>query len=49
MTMESSLEDLIEGRKDTPGTATTPARHKLFMIPNESNPLLPDNFCKHYS
>ena len=43
MTMEGFVNDLIEGCKDMPGTASTPATIYLFSIPKESDEFLTDN------
>ena len=34
MTMEGFVQDLIEGCKDMPGKANTPAQSNLFTVPN---------------
>ena len=48
MTMEGFVQDLIEGCKDIPGTANTPARANLFTVPDESDSPLPDNLCERF-
>ena len=48
MTMEGFVQDLIEGCKDMLGTANTPARANLFLIPDESDSPLPDNLCERF-
>ena len=48
MTMEGFVQDLIEGCKDMPGTANTPARANLFSIPDESDSPLPDNLRERF-
>ena len=48
MTMEGFVQDLIEGCKDMPGTANTPARANLFTIPDESDSPLPDNLRERF-
>ena len=48
MTMEGFVQDLIEGCKDMPGTAYTPARANLLSIPDESDSPLPDNLREHF-
>jgi ribosomal protein L24E len=48
MTMEGFVQDLIEGCKDMPGTANTPARANLLSIPDESDSLLPDNLRERF-
>ena len=37
MTMGGFVQDLVEGCKDMPGTANTPARANLFTVPDESD------------
>ena len=48
MTMQGFVTDLIEGCKDMPGTAVSPARPNLFDIPNETNPLLTDSMRERF-
>lgn len=42
------VNDLIEGYKDMLGVASTPVRPNLFDIPEETNPLLPDNMRERF-
>jgi hypothetical protein len=48
MTMEGFVQDLIEGCKDMPGKAKTPAQSNLFTVPNECDSPLPDNLRERF-
>ena len=48
ITMDGFIHDLLEGCKDMLGVASTPARPNLFDIPNDINPLLPDNLRERF-